>query len=312
MTPRPIDHEPLGLDGLDSLTSALGDPRPHPASAALRQLGASVMTEVLDTVLDTALEDHVRTICETLIGGFHAGAQRIERDADRARDALARQLRDFDGSEVADTDLQASKQTADAADAAVRALELVRDAAAETYSTATGECWSPWRGSVRPSPVTDAQVEVSAALRAAEHRRTADADPGDCVIAFRASPRAVSPEDASRIFDALNWAREQWPDMALALTGADGGERLAKRWAQQKRVRLVLARPDFDRHGRAAPFRANDALMALRPVCALVLATPLSQDGERAFGPALNLAQLAQERGVRCLRIRARGEPASP
>lgn len=97
--------------------------------------------------------------------------------------------------------------------------------------------------------------------------------------------------------------------MALATTGAKGAERLAIRWAQKKNVTLVLARADFDRHGKAAPFRANDELMALEPVCCLTLAQLL--DAGRAsrthpFGPALNLAQEAVARGVQHLAIRGR------
>jgi hypothetical protein len=44
----------------------------------------------------------------------------------------------------------------------------------------------------------------------------------------------------------LNWAHAQWPDMALATSGAKGGEKLAIKWAKQKGVTLVLAKPDFD------------------------------------------------------------------
>jgi hypothetical protein len=125
-------------------------------------------------------------------------------------------------------------------------------------------------------------------------------------VAFRASPRTDAPEDAHRIFDALNWALSEWPDMSLALSDAKGGERLAKRWAQQKRVRLVLARPDFQRFGRAAPFRANDQMLALNPVCVLVLPEslgPAAGAGAPPFGPAMNLAEQARRLGVRCVRI---------
>lgn len=303
----PSDH----LDAFDSLSTALGDPRPHPTEGALAQLGEALMTELLDTVLETALEDFAGIICETFIGGLHAGVQRLEREADRARDALARELRGFDGSEVADNDLQEAKHGADCADVAVRALERVRDAAAAVYTGATGEVWSPWRGHVRSHGVTAAQIDAQTALRAASARRLADADAGGTIVAFRASPNSQSPEDAGRIFDALNWARSEWPAMSLALTGAAGGERLAKRWAQQKGVTLVLARPDFTKHGRAAPFRANDELMALEPVCVLVMTQSLATaDGRGPFGPALNLAQMAHERGVRCVRIVARAGPA--
>ena len=82
-------------------------------------------------------------------------------------------------------------------------------------------------------------------------------------VAFRGAPMADTAEDAGRIFDALNWAKGEWPDMALATTGAKGAEKLAIKWAQQKGVKLILARADFDAHGKAAPFRANDDLIAL-------------------------------------------------
>jgi len=304
---HPLDIGSLPLDAFDALTTALEDPRPHPTHEALQQLGAAVMGELLDTLLGTALEDFVVPICETFIGGLHAGAQRVEREADRARDTLGRLLRDFDGSEVADDELQQARRKADAADVAMRAVEAVREAAAEAYSQATGETWSPWRGSARAGSVTAAQLDALAALRAVKARRLAETDPGHHVVAFRAAPTATSPDDGQRIFDALNWAHEQWPDMSLALTGAPGGERLALSWARQKRVRLIHARPQFDRYGRAAPFRANEALMALEPVCVLVLARSLSNaELGGGFGPALNLLELAHARGVRSLSIRRR------
>ncbi len=307
LSPRVL-QDAAGLSSFDAITSALDDPRPHPGEAALEQLGQALMTELLDTLLSTALEDFAPVICETFIGGLHAGVRRLERDADRARDRLARGLRDFDGSEVADHDLQDAKAHTDAADAAVRALELVRDAAALAYGVATGETWSPWRGGTSVSGLTAGQVDARAALRLAERRRSEAADPGGPVVAFRAAPTADTPLDAGRIFDALNWARSQWPDMAVALTGAAGGERLAQRWAQQKGVRLILARPAFDRHGRAAPFRANDVLLALEPICVLTLAASLERDraaGARGFGPVLDLASRAAAQGLRCVRIRS-------
>ena len=128
------------------------------------------------------------------------------------------------------------------------------------------------------------------------------------MVAFRGAPGADSAEDANRIFDALNWAREQWPDMALATTGAKGSEKLAIRWAQQKGVKLILARADFDAHGKAAPFRANDELIALEPEVCLTLARSLAEArlDLRPFGPALNLGQKAVETGLRHVPIRAR------
>ena len=293
----------------DDLAAALGDQRPHPTEEALIQLGRALMTELLDVISDTALEDFQTLLGEALIGAFHSAAGRIEREADRARDTMRRLDRDFDGSEAADVELQEATARGRAGDAATRAAEMIRDAAAETWTVATGEVWTAWRGSRRGTHLTAAQLEAKQAIRAIRNRRAGEADPGGPVVAFRGAPTADSRDDAARIFDALNWALAEWPDMALATTGAKGAEKLAIQWARQKGVKLILARADFDAHGKAAPFRANDDLIALEPTCCLTLARSLDEaraaDG-RPFGPALNLGQKAMEQGVRHLAVRQR------
>ncbi|MDO9077982.1 MAG: DUF2493 domain-containing protein, partial [Brevundimonas sp.] len=177
-----------------------------------------------------------------------------------------------------------------------------------TWTVATGEVWTAWRGTRRGTHLTAAQLEAKQAIRAIRNRKSGEADPGGPVIAFRGAPTADTPEDAGRIFDALNWAKQEWPDMALATTGAKGSEKLAIKWAQQKGVKLILARADFDTHGKAAPFRANDELIALEPeVClTLVHSVDRARADQRPFGPALNLGQKAMESGLRHVPIRAR------
>jgi hypothetical protein len=293
----------------DDLTATLGDMRPHPTEEALVQLGRALMTELLDLISDTALEDFQTLLGEALIGAFHSAAGRIERDADRARDAMRRLDRDFDGSEAADVELQEATARGRAGDAATRAAEMIRDAAAETWTVATGEVWTAWRGSRRGTHLTAALLEAKQAIRAIRNRRAEETHPGGPVVAFRGAPTADSRDDAARIFDALNWALAEWPDMALATTGAKGAEKLAIQWSKQKGVKLILARADFDAHGKAAPFRANDDLIALEPTCCLTLARSLDEaraaDG-RPFGPALNLGQKAMESGLRHVPIKAR------
>ncbi|HYD44749.1 MAG TPA: DUF2493 domain-containing protein [Phenylobacterium sp.] len=293
----------------DVLAARLEDARPHPTQEALTQLGQAIMAELLDVVGDTALEDVQEILAESLIGAFHSAAGRIEREADRARDRMRSLERDFDGSELADSELQDATPKARSADVAQTAAELIRDAASELYTTQTGEVWTAWRGSRRGAHLTAAQLEAKQALRGMETRRQAEQAPGGPVVAFRAAPTADTAADANRIFDALNWAKAQWPGMVLATTGAKGAEKLAIRWASQKGVTLVLARADFNRHGKAAPFRANDDLLALEPTCCLTLSQSLDSrraSGGRPFGPALNLGQQAEAQGLRHVRIQVR------
>jgi hypothetical protein len=304
--PLPSDDR---LTAYESQALQLEDPRPYPQEEALTQLGYGLMNEVLDLVTETALEDVTGLVCEALIGAFHSAAQRIERDGDKARDALNGLVRDFDGSEILDVEIQEATRKARAADVATLALEMIRDAAAASYTTTTGDVWSPWKGTVKASRTTAAQIEARDAIRANKAHRHATAHPGATIVAFRAAPQADTAEDAGRIFDALNWAHGQWPDMALATSGARGGEKLAIKWAKQKGVTLVLAKADFDRNGRAAPFRANDEMLELEPVCVLTLANsinPARSDGMHPFGPAMNLAQKASEKGIRHHPVKAR------
>jgi hypothetical protein len=283
--------------------------RPAPEPAALEQLGHVLMTETLDVVAETALEDVQTTIAEGLIGAFQSVTLRLQRDWDHAADVVRRLTRDFDGSEVADLDLQEAVAKARAAEIAIEAVERIRDAASQTYTAATGEIWTPWRGSVRRSTVTAAQIDAQEALRAKRAKREAGVDPGAFVVAFRAAPKADTAADASRIFDALNWAHGEWPQMKLAVTGLVGAERLAMSWARQKGVDVILARPDFGRHRSAAPFRANDDMLALRPILALTLAQSLDDVRAaelRPFGPALNLGQKAEQAGVQHIPLRRR------
>lgn len=280
-----------------------------PSDDALVQLGRALMTELLDVIADTALEDVQTLLAEALIGAFHSAAGRIERDADKARDRMRLLDRDFDGSEAADVELQEATARARAGDAAMQAVETIREAASETWTVASGEVWTAWRGSRRGTFLSAAQIEAKLAIRAIREERAERSRPVGPIVAFRGAPTADSPEDAGRIFDALNWAMKEWPNMALATTGAKGSEKLAIKWSRQKGVTLVLARADFDAHGKAAPFRANDELLALEPTCCLSLVRTL--DGtrtvqDRPFGPALNFAQKAVEAGLRHVPIRAK------
>jgi hypothetical protein len=299
------------LSTFEGVCAAADDERGHPEAAELEQLGQSLMTETLDVVSDTALEDYRTAIAEGLIGAFQSVSLRLQREWDRAADDVKRLTRDFDGSEVADVELQEATRKAHAAEAAIRAVEMIRDRASEVYTAATGEIWSPWRGSVRATASTAAQIDAREALRAKRAKSLAAVDPGAEVVVFRGSMTANTALDANRIFDALNWALEQWPQMTLGVTAPlRGAEKLAAKWAKQKRIPTVPAKLDFERFGKkAAPFRANDDLLALEPV--LVLTLPNSLDPQRSAeqapsGAALNLGQKAQEMGVRHLAITTR------
>ena len=289
------------------------DPRGHPATDQLECLGQAIMTELLDTISDTALEDHIRTIAEGLLGGIHSAASRLQRDQDKAADTLKDLTRNFDGSEIADVEMQEATSKSQALAAATLGMEMLRDAAAATYTAITGEVWTPWRGSAVRSgkALTASFIDAKDALKAKAAHRQQVTHPGEQVVAFRGAKNANTDEDRLRIYAALDWAKSQLPEMALAITGADGADQIALKWAAPKSIRVITVQTDFKRHGKAAPFRANDTLLELEPVLVLTLPqslNPSRKAGSQPSGPILNMAQKAQAAAVRHLEIKPQRE----
>lgn len=294
------------LSRYDAICEVAAANLPHPGQPEIEQLGSALSTEVVDTFLGTALEDQLPVIMEGLIGGLHSAALRIQREADRAHDDMRRLHRDFDGSEIKDVELQEATLKFNRAEAAIMIIEVLRDAASENYTAQTGEVWTPWRGSARTHTTSYAVIEVKEAMKARRVREQALMDPGSEVIVFRGSPQAKTSLDANRIFDALNWALSQHPGMKLATTGNLGAEQIALKWARDKKIGVVLAKANFERHRRAAPFKANDELLALDPVLVLTLDHSLEAPAGDAFGPAANIAQKARENGLRVMSVTRR------
>lgn len=296
----------LPLSRYDAICAKAAHELPHPAEAETESLGHNIANEMLDTFLGSALEDHLSTIMEGLIGGLHSASLRIQREADRAQDDMRRLSRDFDGSEIKDVELQEATAKFNRAEAALMIVEVLRDASADTYTVHTGEVWTPWRGSAKNTAKSYALTEARDALRAKQVREQGLADPGCSIVVFRGAPSAKSATDAHRIYDALNWAHSQHPDMRLATTGNHGAEQIALKWARDKKINPILAKANFEKFGRAAPFKANDEMLALDPVLVLTLEHSLERDDDTAFGPAANIAQKAREAGVKSVQVTRR------
>ena len=72
------------------------------------------------------------------------------------------------------------------------------------------------------------------------------------------APTLRAALDHARAFLAL-------PASPLVHGGGPGVERIAASWAEKRGVHQIVCKPDWDRHGRAAPFRRNDDLLNLLP-----------------------------------------------
>ncbi|MFM2045583.1 MAG: hypothetical protein RLY86_4159, partial [Pseudomonadota bacterium] len=96
--------------------------------------------------------------------------------------------------------------------------------------------------------------------------------------------------DVDAVWSALDRMRSRHPDMVLVHGGSPkGAEHIAALWARQRGVPQIAYRPDWARHGKAAPFKRNDQIIAALPIG--IIAFPGS-------GIAANLCDKARIAGI--------------
>ena len=168
----------------------------------------------------------------------------------------------------------------------------MRDAAAEAYHAETGSLWRPRRGShvSQTGRLTAAAIDARDFMRARKDRATMAHLPQGTLVAI-AGGKDV--QDPAAVIARLDKAREKYADMVLVHGGGPGVEKIAARWAEKNGVQQIVCKPDWNRHGRAAPFRRNDDLLNLLPKG--VIAFPGS-------GITDNLVDKARQLGIPVMR----------
>ena len=205
---------------------------------------------------------------ESLLWGFvnmlDSQTQRLDRSADRLMPDLRDLQREQDGSEIKSRELELITDRAQNLSARRDAFERMRDAAAEDYLAATGQTWRPRSGShtSQTGKLTSAAIDARDFMRARSDRKTQAHLPEGTLVAVTGG-KDIS--DAAAVYQRLDKVRAKYNDMVLVHGGGPGVERIAASWAEQRGVHQIVCKPDWDRHGRAAPFRRNDDLLNLLP-----------------------------------------------
>ena len=205
---------------------------------------------------------------ESLLWGFVNCLDAQVRRLDRSVDRLSPELRDLqsaqDGTEVKSRELELVTDRAQNLGDRRDAFEQMRDAAATAYRAETGEVWRPRYGSnvSQTGKLTSAAIDARDFMRARKDRETRAHLPEGTLVAI-AGGKGVRNADA--IFARLDQTKAKYDDMVLAHGGGPGVERIAAQWAERNGVHQVVCKPDWNAHGRAAPFRRNDELLYLLP-----------------------------------------------
>ena len=287
---------------LYGLTEIGTDELPIPDDDALQ---GRAVREAFEALIGTLQGTGLGSEIEPLAHGFATLLQRrataLDEAADRLKMKIAGLIRCQDGSEVAERELEEAQRLFERSWEKALALRLMAEAAAECFERETGGAYVPPTGdrTTKRATETGAVFEArrlleraereAAARHACEGTRIAVAGDGDWT-------------DVAAIWSRLDRAREKRPDLVLCHKGAPGAERIAAAWARARGVRQILFRPHWEAHGAAAPYKANDEMVAAKLAGAIVFGSA---------GVALNLADKAEARGLHAARIArpAQGAP---
>ena len=266
------------------------------ADEAIAGIEQAVHTLIESVAPDgTQLADERESLLWGFVNMLHAQVERIDRTVDR----IVRQMRDLeraqDGSEVKAVELERLTDRAHDLGRRRDAFEKMRDFAAEAYRVETGQIWRPRRGShtSRTGKLTSAAIDARDFRRARKDRETNAHLPDGTLVAITGGKNVA---DADAVWTTLDRAREKYGDMVLLHGGGPGYEKIAASWADARGVNQVVCRPDWNAHGKAAPFRRNDELLNLLPKG--VIAFPGS-------GITGNLVDKARQLGIPVMNIAA-------
>ena len=110
--------------------------------------------------------------------------------------------------------------------------------------------------------LTSAAIDARDFIRARKDRETRAHLPDGTLVAVAGGKEA---EDVRAIWSTLDRVKTRHADVILVHGGSPGAEKIAASWAERNDVHQIVCKPDWDRHGRAAPFRRNDDLLNLLP-----------------------------------------------
>jgi hypothetical protein len=241
------------------------DPRPLPEGKAIAGAIADIFDALVATLGDTRLEPDLENLLWSTVNLFHRATSRIERELDDNEQTQRKSQREQDGSEVRSVELE--RLTAEGITLIERrnAMEVFRDLATEQFELHIGSPWRPRSGSlVNYRTLTAAMIDSRDFIAA---RRRAEAEvmlPSGPKIALTGG---LEFNDVALIWDRLDKVHAKHADMVLLHGGSPkGAELIAAKWATNRKVPQIAFKPDWTKHAKAAPFKRNDAMLAVLPI----------------------------------------------
>ena len=273
------------------------DPRPLPKGDHVANAVAEIFDTLIATFADTRLEPDLDDLLWSVTNMFHRAVLRIERQLDDNEQAQRRLQREQDGTEVKSVELEDLISHGQTMLERRDAFELMRDQSADHYEQCIGSAWRPRAGSmVNHRHLTASLIDSRDYLAARRKSETEIMAPAGPKVALTGG---LDFNDHRLIWDVLDKVHAKHPDMVLIHgKSLKGAELIAAKWADNRKVSQIGFAPDWERHGRAAPFKRNDAMLDLLPIGVIIFPGSGIQD---------NFADKARKLGINAYDFRKKG-----
>lgn len=245
------------------------DPRPLPEASVVHGALTDIFDALVVALSDTRLEPDLDDLLWSTTNVFHRMAARIDRTLDDNEQAQKRAQRQQDGSEVRSVELERLTAEGITLTEQRNAYESMRDLAADLFETHLGQTWHPRSGSQRNRRhMTAALIDSRDYLDAKRKSDLEPLMPTGTKIAFTGGQDVM---DTQAIWTALDKVKAKHDDMVLLHGGSPkGAERIAACWADNRKCQQIVFKPNWNRHGKAAPFKRNDQLLETLPIGLIV------------------------------------------
>jgi hypothetical protein len=267
------------------------DPRPLPEDEAIDGAVADIFAALTGTLADTRLDADLETLLWSTVNSFHRAAAQIQRTLDANEEAQKRSQKEQDGSEIRSVELERLIGEGTALIERRECLEQFRDAAAARFEAHTGSPWRPRAGSsVTHRTLTATMIDSRDFLAAKRRVETEPLIPAGPKIAFTGG---LDFNDHRLIWERLDKALARHPNMVLLHGGSPkGAERIAS--SDNRKAPQIVFKPEWTRHGKAAPFKRNDRMLEILPIGVIVCP---------GSGISANLADKARMLGIPVWRL---------
>ena len=300
-------YETIELFGL----TETADDLPIPCDDTLRdKIVRETFEGLFAEMQGTGLHAEIEPLAHGLASVLFRRRNALETERDRAVEVIQGLIRAADGSEVLEMQLEQAQAKAERLGDILDGLEVMAESAARCYEVQTGRAFLPSAGGR-----TSKQAKLSGAIF--EARQWIEAHERDQAERNKiaGTPLAIAGArdwaNHAQIWDTLDRIQARFRDsfgqeLILYHKGDKKGvDAIAAAWARARGVAQVEFKPNWKAHGKGAGFKAIDQMLdTFRPLGGVAIFG--------ANGIALNLAQKAEAKGIKAMRVEEKRQEQTP